>query len=468
MDSAFRTYLAEAVGDSVADVVAGALTEPPSVSVRLNPYKIPGDAADEASRIFSMRCAPVPWSPGGAFLPGRPQFTLDPLMHSGCYYVQDSSAMFVGHVFRKVLRSMLESRRLSSGRAVRILDLCAAPGGKTTDLAASARELCGDGFVVVANEIMKQRAAVLADNAGIWGDPAVVVTSADPGAFSSLPGYFDIIVADVPCSGEGMFRKDDEAVSQWSEDNVALCQARQRRIVADVWPALAENGVMIYSTCTFNRLENDRNVEWIAEELGAEVLPPDADGFEGLFKTACGISLLPGKVRGEGQYCAALEKHSDSSSTVFRGGKKKRTLPVQIPSDVRKRVESWFSCPVDIALKGDMLVAMTPAVSEEMEVLDVFRPLLRGTAAGQLKGKDVVPDADMALSLILKRGVFQEVELGLDEMLAFLHRDALTLPSAEKGLVLLTYGGHPCGFVKNLGNRCNSLHPQHRRIRMDI
>ena len=199
------------------------MTQEASVSVRLNPFKLP------------------------RLLGGRPSFTLDPLFHAGCYYVQDSSAMYVGHVFRKML-AMLEK-----GPVVRVLDLCAAPGGKTTDLAASLREACGDGFLLVSNEVMKERVRVLDDNVARWGDPNVAVTSADPAAFARLGGFFDIIVADVPCSGEGMFRKDPRAEAEWSPAVVTLCAARQKRILADVWPALREGGILVYSTCTYGR-----------------------------------------------------------------------------------------------------------------------------------------------------------------------------------------------------------------------
>ena len=146
--------------------------------------------------------------------------------------------MFVGHVFRRLLETILEKGY------VRVLDLCAAPGGKTTDLAASLREAFGDRFILVSNEVMKQRAGVLADNVALWGDPNVIVTSDDPHAFAALPEFFDMVVADVPCSGEGLFRKDEEAQRQWSEDNVALCEARQRRIIADMWPCLKKGGVL--------------------------------------------------------------------------------------------------------------------------------------------------------------------------------------------------------------------------------
>lgn len=304
----FEEYLAEAAGENNARVALDALSGPASVSVRLNPSKADKPWDNAAGQIAGTPTSHVEWSPCGFFLPERPVFTLDPLMHAGCYYVQDSSAMFVGNLFRHVLEQVLA---LHDGtRPLRILDLCAAPGGKTTDIAASLRMSGCPSWILVSNEIMKQRATVLADNAGIWGDPSVVVTSADPKAFASMPGWFDIIVADVPCSGEGMFRKDEEAVAQWSADNVALCQARQRRILADVWPALAPDGVMIYSTCTFNKFENDVNVEWAASELGAEVMAPAID-CQGVLKTDCGFSLIPGLVPGEGQYCAALKRQAD-------------------------------------------------------------------------------------------------------------------------------------------------------------
>ena len=243
MNGIFRKYLEEAIGVDNALVAFSAFDAPASISVRLNPFK----------KGCDLQGRPVQWSPHGMMLEHRPLFTLDPFFHAGAYYVQDSSSMFVGHVFRDVLSKF----QMPSARPLRVLDLCAAPGGKTTDLAASLREVCGDRFLLVANEVMKARVGILADNVALWGDPNVVVTSDDPRFFAQLSGYFDIILADVPCSGEGMFRKDMQAQQQWSPDNVALCEARQRRIIADVWPSLAEGGMLIYSTCTFNRHEND-------------------------------------------------------------------------------------------------------------------------------------------------------------------------------------------------------------------
>lgn len=453
---AFRKYLAQVVGEGNLSAVLDALSGEPSVSVRINPAK-----AGSPSEIFgNLVSGPVEWNRHAAFLSERPAFTLDPLIHAGAYYVQDSSAMFPGKAFRDVLDKVLESGIISP----KVLDLCAAPGGKTTDISASLRESCKGGYLLISNEIMKQRAAVLADNAAVWGDPSVVVTSVDPKAFGTLPGFFDIIVADVPCSGEGMFRKDDEAVSQWSEENVALCQARQRRIVADVWPSLAEGGFLVYSTCTFNNLENDDNVKWICSEFGAEIIGIDGCG---LLRTECGVSLVPGFVRGEGQYCAVLRKTSPSAGTAACSGRQQdrwQKLPEAHASIIRPLLDEEMA----MIVKDGRIVAVPEYVRCLLSMLEPLRPLARGLAVGMFKGKDFIPDADLALSLSLRRGAFNEFEVNRETALSFLHRDPVRLPDAERGILLLVYRGLPIGFVKNLGNRCNSLHPLHRRIRMDI
>ncbi|MBR1577509.1 MAG: hypothetical protein IJ653_02875 [Bacteroidales bacterium] len=422
--------------------------EEASVSVRLNPFK--GLAGPEGT--------PVPWSPYGRILQERPVFTLDPLFHAGCYYVQDSSAMFVGYLFRKLLTGCASLRgsqplRTSgvagphrgaslavppltmprvarSGEAaavsaapqpvIRVLDLCAAPGGKTTDLAASLREAYGDAFVLVANEVMKARVGVLDDNVARWGDPNVVVTSVDPAAFAQLEGWFDIIVADVPCSGEGMFRKDARAREEWSPAVVDLCAARQKRILADVWPALRQGGWLLYSTCTYEAAENDDNLDWAAAELGGEILPPEDIFAEyGVRRTPHGHLLEAGVVPGEGQWAGALRKTAPQ-----------RTAP-----------------------KAD---------------ISALRPLRSGLRKGGTKGRDFIPDPDYALSIKFDSKDYPAVDVDRQTALRFLHRDALVLPQAAPGYHVITYLGHPLGFVKNIGPRCNNLLPKGRRILMNV
>lgn len=449
----FRKYLEEAIGSDDALVAFSAFDSPASVAVRRNPSK---DGICPEGRL-------VPWCSHGRILPERPQFTLDPHFHAGAYYVQDSSSMFVGHAFRHILKDV----HVPSGRPFRVLDLCAAPGGKTTDLAASLREAFGDGFLLVSNEVMKARAGVLADNVALWGDPNVVVTSDDPSAFAGLPGFFDVIVADVPCSGEGMFRKDEEAQKQWSEDNVALCEARQRRIIADVWPSLAKDGVLIYSTCTFNRYENDGNVRWTADELGAEPLFRDdvlVPG-NGVIKTELGYSLVPGHVEGEGQYCSALRRTSDVEWHEIRSRGMRPSKASAVPKGLKMPVDR----DVTVRMKGDTVTAVPSVISADLAVLEPqLHVIAAGCAVGVMKGDTLVPDADLALSIMLDKDAYPSAEVDMKTALAYLHRDAIMLPDSPKGFVLVRYEGLPLGFVKNLGNRCNNLHPQSRRIRMDV
>ena len=379
--------------------------EEASVSIRLNPFKGPDGPVG----------TPVPWSPYGRILQQRPQFILDPLMHAGCYYVQDSSSMFVGHVFRR------ELRRLGAPSGVRVLDLCAAPGGKTTDIAASLREAVGPDFTLVSNEVMKARASVLCDNAALWGDPGVAVTGVDPAVIGrALPGFFDIIVADVPCSGEGMFRKDPRAQQEWSPAVVELCAARQKRILADVWPALKEGGVLIYSTCTYEDAENDANLRWAGATLGGSLLPPEEGfGSYGVRTTDCGNLLKAGEVPGEGQWAGALVKTAAAKSSGRAG-------------------------------------------------IEVLRPLWHGAPARVKKGNDLIPHPDEALGIFFDKSSFPCADVDLQTALHFLHRDSLVLPDAPKGFNVICYQGHPLGFVKNLGGRCNNLHPLGRRIIKDI
>ncbi len=291
----FQELLALSVGADRAAAVLEALQAAPSVSIRLNPARLSACPFSDAE--------PIAWNSNAYLLKERPVFTLDPLFHAGAYYVQDSSAMWVGHVFRQ-----LELRP-----GARVLDLCAAPGGKTTDLAASLRERFGDRFTLLANEVMRNRYGVLRANVENWGDPRVGTVSRDPSAFGNTP-LFDVVLADVPCSGEGMFRKDAQAVAEWSPRTVEFCAARSRRILGDIWPALKPGGYLLYSTCTFNHFENDDTVAWVAQELGADILPlaPETPAVS----TAHGQVMLPGLVPGEGQYVAVLRKHGSPEGIV--------------------------------------------------------------------------------------------------------------------------------------------------------
>ena len=440
-DICLRDILARAIGSGRAEVAVGAFHEPASVSVRINPFKV-DDSEDFAKEHFGGNVQRVPWSPFGFMLGERSRFTLDPLFHCGCYYVQDSSAMVVGSIFRELLPICGDC-----SRPVRVLDLCAAPGGKSTDLAASLRAAFGNDFLLVSNEVMRSRVSVLADNMALWGDPNVVVTSVDPKAFACLEGFFDIIVADVPCSGEGMFRKDAKAVEDWSESTVNLCSTRQKRILADVWPSLRGGGALVYSTCTFEEAENDAIMEWVAGELGGVIQEYDYSVFPGVIPTRTGGLLVPGFVKGEGQFVSALVKNTGAAGFRLSG------KPAAGSTERRK---------------GNLLIHIPESIAREVAVLDQLRPVQAGVAKGELKGRDLVPSADWALSLAFPEGCYPAADLDREAALKFLHRDSIFLKDAPKGFVLVRFDGHPLGFVKNLGTRCNNLHPQGRKIKMDV
>ena len=460
LDNDFIRYTEEAIGSRNALVAFSALDTPASVSIRLNPFK----TDDKDAGHWGVGVVP-PWNPLGLILGERPSFTLDPLFHSGAYYVQDSSSMFVGYMLRK----LLEDNFMECGGRVRTLDLCASPGGKTTDFAASLRQIFADNFLLVSNEVMRSRVHILADNVARWGDPNIAVVSNDPSDFKPLDGYFDIILTDVPCSGEGMFRKDIKALEQWSAENVALCQARQRRIVADVWPSLREGGLLIYSTCTFNKKENDDNVSWIAETLGAEIIRCcDSSSASGVIVTENGYSLVPGFVPGEGQYCAALRKISSSGGCakkapgIYSSSRGKASKEVE-------QYEEYFTIPVSLQTMSNMTVAVPKHLETDLSLLRNFLNIIQsGCTVGTFKAGKMVPHEDLALSVFVNQDAFVRKEVDLRTALSFLHKDAIRLDDCKEGYVMICYSGHPLGFVKNLGTRCNNLHPQERRIRMDI
>lgn len=454
LPQAFVESTRAALGDK-ADAVVEAIRAGESVTaVRANPFKI---SADDLRRRFAAAGEYVPWCADAFYLNERPVFSLDPLIHAGAYYVQDPSAMFVGSLAEELIRQ--------SEASLKVLDLCAAPGGKSTAVASALRP----SDLLVSNEVIGSRASVLAENMVKWGCYNTVVTNNDPKDFARLAASFDIILADVPCSGEGMFRKDPAAIAEWSPENVNLCAARQRRIVADVWPSLREGGWLIYSTCTFNSSENDGNVEWICSELGAEVCAPvallramSAPGQgEQCVSTRCGLQFAPGITRGEGQYVAVLRKTSSAKPASFKPAKPLRKAPCNWLMD------GFDSFSVETSA-GTLIKAYPQALVQDIRQFEERLKVLRsGVAVATVKGRDLIPQADLALSQAFRQDAFQQVELAKDQALQYLRCEVLQLPDAPKGFLTVTCEGLPLGFVKNLGNRANNLFPQAWRLRMN-
>ncbi len=452
----FIDWARAALGDSFDDFVSS-LSSAPSVSVRLNAVKS-SEIKDELLSSLPVDC-PVSWCRYGYYLQSRPSFTLDPLLHAGAYYVQEASSMIVSHV---VSRYVTEP--------VRFLDLCAAPGGKSTLLLDTLPE----GSLLVCNEYVRQRSYILAENITKWGRSNAVVTSCDASSFASLGPVFDAMLVDAPCSGEGMFRKDEVAVSEWSRDNVAQCAERQREILSSAWTALKPGGLMIYSTCTYNEQEDELMVDFIKDTLGAELLPIDIDSSWGITDSGRGLHFYPHKTRGEGLFIAALRKHGELTSApeVSYVRKTKRKDKAAQSQKVDVEALQWLTSPdgYEVMLHKERFAAIPVAHADFIRRLLPFVNVMNcGVALGAFKGKTFIPDTALALSSELDYNKVSAYEAERQEALAYLHRESLILPpSVPKGYVLITYKGLGLGWAKNIGNRSNNLYPEQWRIRMNI
>ena len=438
----FIKQIEQLLPDESAAMLQAIGDKSPSVSVRVNEQRHASVPAG------SQR---VPWCDAGFYCDERPQFTFDPLWHSGMYYVQDASSMFIHHVIRSLVKE-----------PVRYLDLCAAPGGKTT----AAQQALPQGSLVVANEIVVSRARVLADNVSRWGNPFSAVTCCAPRDLGRLTHTFDVIAADVPCSGEGMFRKDDEAVSQWSPALVEQCAERQRGIVADVWNALRPGGLFIYSTCTYNAEENERMIEHIIEEYGAE---PVAVGLDSCWPihAAVGSSLpcyrfLPHLTRGEGLFMAVLRKPADEhlrAAKPKKGNTPKRT-------DAPRTIKQWLDNEKEylVTIAADTVTAVPREHALLIDMLAASCNLMQaGVTMGTIKGKNCVPAHPLALSSALAPSAFPIVELDYAGAISYLRGEAITV-DAPRGYVIVAFNGAPLGWVNNLGNRANNMYPKPQRI----
>lgn len=484
----FIALATESLGKASVDTLLRRLESSRSLTaVRLNRAKLleresGGTSGQELIReLFKDQAAGnVPWSEIGFYLKERPQFTLDPLFHAGAYYVQEASSMYLD-----LIKTAIEAacaRTEESGffeDSLLALDLCAAPGGKTTHLAS----LLNNHSLLVANEVIKSRAAILADNVAKWGCSRVMVTNNDPKDFEELPQVFDLVVADAPCSGEGLFGKDPEAVREWSPAHVKLCSERQRRILADIWPAVKPGGFLVYSTCTYNHFENDDVVRYLKQEFGAQSVPIEIPPDSGIQPTPeGGLQFIPGRVEGEGQFVALLRKPGDRADAMpcwkkHPGGKRREGSGKSARSERSGKKEKGGNTPAcpfmpqgyEPFVQGEFVLGISSAVLEQTLYLkEILRSLLSGVAVASVKGRDFIPHADLALLAGTPLDTFPNVAITREEALKFLAKEPLVFPGAPLGYLLLTYQGVGLGFVKNLGTRSNNLLPMARRIRMEI
>ncbi|MDR1896554.1 MAG: rRNA cytosine-C5-methyltransferase [Prevotellaceae bacterium] len=434
-------------GDEFDDFQSSLNTASP-VSIRLN------TGIKSPQKEFDMsNYQAVAWCKSGIYLPERPLFTLDPLFHSGSYYVQEAASMFAEQCVNTAGQF---------GNIVYVLDLCAAPGGKSTHLAS----LFPDSLLV-CNEVIRSRSAILEENLAKWGSPNTVVTSVDPVKFGKLGSFFDFILVDAPCSGEGMFRKDANALKNWSPEQIKHCAARQLRIVHDVWNSLKPGGFMLYSTCTYNIEENETAVRYITERLGAESIPVDISPFNGIQPSlnsavnAC--RFFPHKTRSEGLFISLIKKHGELKPSNPRKSKQVGKFP-----DLR----SWIKEPRNFNYRShnDHIYLLPEKFVADVEFIGkTIHVISSGTEMCTVKGRELIPSLNFAHSSAINPANFPIWQIDKPTALKFLKKETLAAPAGiNKGYVLLVYAGVPSGWVKNIGLRCNNLLPTNRKIRMEI
>jgi 16S rRNA C967 or C1407 C5-methylase (RsmB/RsmF family)/NOL1/NOP2/fmu family ribosome biogenesis protein len=424
-----------------------ALSNNAITSIRLNAHK--------KSTAFENEI-PIEWCANGRYLAERPSFISDPLLHAGAYYVQESSSMF--------LDACIKCLPLPENAIA--LDLCAAPGGKSTLILDALPK----DSMLVSNEIIKSRVNVLQENLTRWGSPNCVVTNNDPKIFQKAGAIFDLIVVDAPCSGEGLWRRDANAINEWSMPNVLLCEARQERILQDILPCLKPGGFLIYSTCTFNEIENEKQVEKLVLDQTVKPYPINIpadwpcksnDHFQ--------FRFLPHLVKGEGLFMAVLQKpyvQDDSNKHQKRAGLNfvsKKLLP---------ELHTWLANPLtfDYFMENDFAYAFPKSV---LAVYEIIRSSLYVKHAGICMGKfdkngKLIPEHSLAMSTALAKQI-PKFGLNRDEAISYLQKGNIHPPNnGLNGWCLAHYYGLALGWLKVLPNRVNNYFPPEYRILKDI
>lgn len=393
------------LGVDEAEMLAEALRGIPSVSIRINAAKC---RQETRISLTERSKGPVEWCADGLRFESRPDFISDPLMHAGVYYVQEAGSMY----YQTVMENLLTDGEITEpGMPLRVLDMCAAPGGKTTAM-LNALYKSGIQYEVVANEYDRKRSSILVENIQKWGDPHVTVTNSDAKSLGRLEDVFDIIAVDAPCSGEGMMRREPVARTQWSPELVSRCSALQKDILKDILPALKPGGILIYSTCTFNREENEENTEYITKDFG---LQPVGEPRR----------FMPHRNECEGLFVAVFRKPFGETSS-----------------------------------EGSNKPLMRLLEKNKIRVVSV------GITATERKGNLKVPSSKGVLASDYDRGLHPYIDLSPEEALDYLRGMPLVLPEGTpKGYVAVGYDGYPLGLVKNIGARANNLYPAEWRIR---
>ena len=444
----FESQMQADLGDEFFDFQQ-ALAQAPPVSIRRNNKK---------NNFQNTDTEQVKWCSDGFYLPQRPIFTLDPALHAGAYYVQEAASMFVAEAVRQTVD-------LTSPRAV--LDFCAAPGGKTTLLG----NLLSDDSLLVANEVIKSRVEVLKENVTKFGNFNTIISHHEVEDFEKLVGFFDLVLIDAPCSGEGLFRKDADAMQEWSPDAVQHCAARQRRILAEASHLVKKNGVLAYSTCTYNATENENNIAWLLQQADFEEITLHIPTDWNIVKKKYGYQFYPHRTRGEGFFLAALRKKDGDEEFIFPKNLSFSSLQ-KLATRQAEQVSRFLENPLQFSFfvkPNEEIVILATSQIKNLQFIDSFlRRKSLGVTVGSFKGQDFVPTHDLALSQAVRKNL-PAVELDKRQALLFLKKEEIVLPSdAPRGWLLARYEGLNLGWLKNLGNRSNNYLPKEYRIRMNL
>ena len=438
----FIESLREAIGFDEKAFIKVHESEERVTSIRMNPFK--------KSEIVNLR-SKIQWAEHGYYLEVRPSFTFDPLFHAGCYYVQEASSMFLEQALKQTV---------DLSRPLKVLDLCAAPGGKSTHLLS----LISKESLLVSNEVIRSRTNILTDNIVKWGCCNVIVTNNDPRDFQRVQNYFDVIVVDAPCSGSGLFRRDPDAIEEWSEQNVALCSQRQQRILADVLPALKNGGVLIYSTCSYSKEEDEEIGNWLTEEFQVSSFKFKIESKWGIVETDNGYRFWPDKVKGEGFFIACFRKASNNNEEVYLPKVKPEKFSTREMEILNKNVDigviSFLRHEEIIYAVPEKLLADINFLSSKLKVVNC------GTRIGEIIKDKLIPDHALALSNIISDKT-PRIELDHEQAIQYLKKKELRMQTDKKGWSLVTFQDLPLGWINILPNRINNYYPKELRILKD-
>ncbi len=417
-------------------------------SIRINPFK-------QTQFEFTLD-KPVPWNQYGFYLEERPNFTHDLLFQAGCYYVQEAGSMFIEHAL---------SSCVDFNETLLAFDVCASPGGKSTLL----NSMLNSESALVANEVVKQRAEVLAQNLSKWGTCNVVVTNNDPSSYSEIQDAFDIILVDAPCSGSGLFRKQHDAIDEWSLDNVNLCSQRQKRILSDIIGSLKQGGTLVYSTCSYSIAENEEISDWLISEFGLMSIQIPIEKSWGIVETssdkhnAFGYRFYPDKTQTEGFFCTVLRKPGATDNHRQVRKSKYENFSIIKPKEKEEFI-GWIHNldeHVITKFKDDYLLTNQTVINFINKYPQLYYKKV-GTTIGSLIKNEVIPHHDIALSIHRSKSI-QSIICNREQGLHFFKKTLMTIEGI-KGWNLLTFNGFGIGWIKHLGNRLNNYLPNEFRI----